>query len=123
MNMRRAQKQAGWVFLAGLALGAVVWALSVPVTGMREPFDSPGYYYVAATFLAGVLAALPGPRFWWLGVIGIFLGESLYAFAMLPETRPWLLAGIITSLLVLSWLPALLGGLSVYAVSRWRKRR
>lgn len=32
-------RKIGWVLLAGVACGAVVWGLSVPLTGMREPFD------------------------------------------------------------------------------------
>jgi hypothetical protein len=123
MNMTVQQKQVGWVLLAGLASGAAVWGLSVPVTGMREPFDSPSHYYMVAMFVAGILAALPAPRYWWVGVIGIFLGEKIYAFVMLPETRPWLMAGIIINLLIFSWLPAAMGALSAYIVNRWLRRR
>ncbi len=120
---RAVAKKIAWVFLAGLVSGAVVWGFSVPVTGMREPFDSPGYYYMVAMFIAGILAAMPAPRYWWVAVVGIFLGERIYAFAMLPETRSWLLAGIILNLLVFSWLPAALGALSTYCATRWIQRR
>ena len=112
----------GRVLLAGLACGAAVWGLSVPLTGMREPFDAPGYYYLVAMFLAGVLAALPAPRHWWAAVVGIFLGERLYAFVMLPETRDWLRFGVVVNLIMLSWLPAPAGALSVYGVARLRGR-
>ena len=91
MKMKAERKKIGWVLLAGLACGAIVWALSVPLTGMREPWDSPGYYYIVAVFIAGILAALPAPRYWWAAVVGVFLGERIYAFVMLPETRYWLL--------------------------------
>ncbi len=121
--MSTRQRKIGWVGLAGLACGAGVWALSVPITGMREPFDSPGPYYIVATFVAGVLAALPAPRYWWAAVAGIFLGERLYAFVMLPETRDWLLFGIIMGLAMLTWLPALLGALTTYLVDRFLIRR
>ena len=56
MKMKAERKKIGWVLLAGLACGAIVWALSVPLTGMREPWDSPGYYYIVAVFIAGILA-------------------------------------------------------------------
>ena len=118
--MKLAWREVGWVLLAGVACGAVVWGLSLPVTGMREPFDSPGYYYFVAMFAAGVLAALPAPRYWWAAVIGIFLGERLYAFVMLPETRDWLLFGVVMNLIMLSWLPAAVGALGVYLAARWR---
>ncbi len=115
-------QKIGLVLLAGLACGAIVWGLSVPLTGMREPFDSPGYYYMAV-FIAGILATLPAPRYWWAAVVGIFLGERIYAFVMLPETRDWLLFGIYMGVLTLTWLPPALGGLIVYIVNRVRTRR
>ena len=121
--MKLAWWEVGRVLLAGLACGAVVWGLSVPVTGMREPFDAPGPYYIVAMFAAGVLAALPAPRYWWVAVIGIFLGERLYAFVMLPETRDWLLFGIVMNLIIPTWLPAAAGALGVYLVAWWRARR
>lgn len=112
-----------WVLLAGLGCGAMVWGLSVPLTGMREPFDSPSYYYIVAMFVAGIVASLPAPRYWWLAVIGIFLGERLYAFVMLPETRPWLMAGFVTNLITFTWLPAALGALSSFLAACWLRRR
>ncbi len=118
MNTNPELQKIGWVLLAGLACGAVVWGLSLPLTGMREPFDSPGYYYLIAMFAAGLLAALPSPRYWWAAPIGIFLGERIYAYVMLPETRAWLMFGIGINLLMLSWLPAALGALIVKIVNR-----
>jgi len=112
-----------WVFLAGLASGSVVWALSIPITGFREPFDSPGPYYVIAMFVAGVLAALPAPRYWWMAVIGTYLGERLYAFIMLPETRAWILFGLIMNIVTLTWVPATIGGLCTFTGSRWLAKR
>ena len=76
MKMKAERKKIGWVLLAGLACGAIVWALSVPLTGMREPWDSPGYYYIVAVFIAGILAALPAPRYWWAAVVGGKLWRS-----------------------------------------------
>ena len=126
MNMNLEPRKIGWVLLTGLACGAIVWSLSVPFTGMREPFDSPGYYYITAIFIAGILATLPAPRYWWAAVVGVYLGERIYAFAMLPETRAWLAFGIVMNLLTLTWLPSTLGALIVYIVHRvrmWRSHR
>ncbi len=123
MNLNLKSRKIGSVLLAGIACGAIVWGLSVPFTGMREPFDSPGYYYMVAMFIAGILAALPAPRYWWVAVVGIFLGEKIYAFVMLPETRDWLLFGIYVGLLTFIWLPSALGALIVYIVDRVRTRR
>lgn len=123
MKMKAERKKIGWVLLAGLACGAIVWALSVPLTGMREPWDSPGYYYIVAMFIAGILAALPAPRYWWAAVVGVFLGERIYAFVMLPETRYWLLLGFVMGVLMLTWLPTTVGALIVYVVNWWLSRR
>lgn len=112
-----------WVVLAGIVAGAAVWGFSVPVTGMREPFDSSSAYYPVAMFLAGVLATLPSPRYWWLAVFAVLLGEHMYAFAMLPETREWLFFGIVVNLLILSWLPAAIGAFCVFAADRLLNRR
>jgi hypothetical protein len=123
MTVRGIPSKARRAFIVGVLCGAAVWALSIPVTGAREPFDSPTMYYPAAMFCAGVVAALPAPGYWWAAVIGIFLGERLYAFAMLPETRPWLLFGIIVNALLPTWLPAALGAFGVYLGDRWRGNR
>jgi hypothetical protein len=113
-----------WLVLAtGIFCGAAVWCLSVPLTGMREPFDSANLYYPIAMFLAGIFATLPAPRCWWMAVLGIFLGERLYAFILLPETRAWLLFGIVVNILIFSWLPAALGAVSVYFVNHQFEKR
>jgi hypothetical protein len=109
--------------LAGMICGALVWALSVPLAGTREPFDAASLYYPTAMFLSGVAASLVAPRYWWLAVIGIFLGERLYAFAMLPETRDWLLFGLVINVIVPTWLPAAIGAVVVFLVDRLRSGR
>ena len=123
MNLNLEPRKIGWVLLAGFACSAIVWGLSVPLTGMREPFDSPTYYYVVAMFIAGILAALPAPRYWWIAVVGIFSGERIYMFVMMPENRGWSLFSIYMGLLTLTWLPSALGAVTVYIVNRVRTRR
>ncbi len=123
MNLILEARKIGWVLLAGIACSAIVWGLSVPLTGMREPFDSPTYYYMVAMFIAGILAALPAPRYWWVAVIGIFSGERIYMFVMMPENRGWLLFSIYMGLLTLTWLPSALGAVIVYVVNHVRTRR
>lgn len=111
------------VLAAGILCGAAVWGLSVPLTGVREPFDSPGFYYPVAMLVAGAIAALPAPRYWWLAVIAIFAGERLYAFAMLPETRGWFLFGLVVNALIPTWIPAAIGAACVALLSRQLGRR
>jgi hypothetical protein len=73
--------------------------------------------------VAGVLSALPAPRYWWMAVIGIYLGERLYAFIMLPETRAWILFGLIMNIVTLTWVPATIGGLCTFTGSHWLAKR
>lgn len=108
-----------WTIGIGLGCGALVWALSIPLAGVREPFDSDGLYYPAAMFLSGVVTATFSPRHWWLAVIAIFIGERIYAFVMLPETRDWLLFGIVVNALIPTWLAAALGAVAVFVVDLW----
>jgi hypothetical protein len=107
------------VAAAGLACGAAAWALSVPITGLREPFDAPLFYYPAMV-VAGALASWPAPRYWWLAVIAIFVGERVYGYLMLPETRPWLLFGVVVNVLIATWLPSAIGAASVFFIRRPR---
>ena len=74
-------------------------------------------------FIAGILAALPAPRYWWIAVVGIFSGERIYMFVMMPENRGWLLFSIYMGLLTRTWLPSALGAVTVYIVNRVRTRR
>jgi hypothetical protein len=73
--------------------------------------------------LAGLIAASLAPRYWWVAVIGIFLGERLYSFVMLPETRAWALFGMVVNALLPTWIPAALGAAGVYLLSRQLTRR
>jgi hypothetical protein len=107
----------------GLALGSLVWAISVPLTGQREPFDGPILYYALSTFAAGVLSALPSPRHWWLALLSVYLGQHLYAFVAYPDTRAWFLFGLFVNALVPTWLFAAAGALLVHLVARWMTRR
>ena len=123
MTVNPRLRKIGWVLLAGIAGGAAVWRLSIPITGMREPFDSPTIYYWVAVFIAGILGALAAPRYWWAAVFGVFFGEQTYVLVMLPENRLWLLFGIFMHVLTLNWVPPAIGGFLVYIVYRIRTRR
>ena len=116
-------RKAWLTFGVGSLCGAAVWALSIALTGMREPFDANTFYYPAAMFLSGIVAASFSPRHWWLAVIGIFAGERLYSFVMLPETRDWLLFGIVINALVPTWIPAAIGAIGMFMLDRWLAKR
>lgn len=108
-----------WKVIAlGLLLGAAVSGLSLPLTGQREAFDAGPAWYLTATFLAGALATLPAPRFWWLAVFAVFLGEHAWYAAAYPDMRPWVLFGLVINAIVPTWWPAAVGALLVYLGAR-----
>lgn len=108
---------------AGLVLGALVWVISVPLTGQREPFDGPILYYAVSTFFAGALSAWPSPRHWWIALLSVYLGQHLYAFLAYPDTRAWFLFGLFVNALIPTWLFAAAGALLTYLVSRCLAKR
>jgi hypothetical protein len=85
------------VFFLGAVLGAVIWLASPSVTGKREPWDSPSYYYVVALFLAGFVAALPYPRAFWIAAVGVYVGQFAYAFAVIGFS-PLAVVGVVFGL-------------------------
>jgi hypothetical protein len=106
-----------WLVLAaGLICGAVVWWHSVPITGVREPFDSAGLYYPIAMFLAGIFATLPAPHCWWMAVSRNFLGRATLRFFVSPREENLVTVRNSCEYLIFSWLPAALGAASVYFV-------
>lgn len=108
------------VITVGLFLGALVWAISVPLTGQREPFDGSMLYYGLSTFFAGAVSAMPSPSHWWIGLIAVYLGQHLFAFVAYPDMREWFLFGLVVNLLIPTWLFAAAGALTTYLISRWR---
>lgn len=110
------------VILLGLILGAAVSGLSLPLTGQREAFDASPAYYLTAAFLAGALATLPAPRFWWLAVFAVFLGEHAWYAAAYPDMRPWVLFGLVINAIVPTWWSAAVGALLVYLWARAARR-
>lgn len=106
------------VILSGLVLGAAVSGLSLPLTGQREAFDASPAYYLSAAFIAGALATLPAPRFWWLAVFAVFLGEHAWYAAVYPDMRPWVLFGLVVNAIVPTWWSAAAGALLVFLGAR-----
>lgn len=121
--MSRSSLRLLMVIFLGLTLGALIWALSIWVTGYREPFDGSMLYYACTTFLAGAASAMPSPRHWWVALISVYLGQHLYAFAAHPDLREWFLFGLVVNALVPTWLFAAAGALLTYAVSAYVARR
>jgi hypothetical protein len=48
------------------------------------------------------------------------VGERVYAFVVLPETRPWLLFGVIINAVIATWLPSAIGAAGMFLMRRPR---
>lgn len=84
-----------WIaFGLAAALGAAVWALSVPLTGKAEPWDSEGPYYFIALALAGAAsgASMRGHHLL-AQYAGAVVGQAAYEVVFL-EAGPLFVLGL-----------------------------
>ena len=65
-------------FLIAALAGVLVWALSLWLTGQREPWDAAGFYYGGALLIAGLVVGLLTPRPLWAQYLGALSGQMLY---------------------------------------------
>ena len=117
------RKPARWPsFVVGVVCGTVISLLSVKITGKTEAWDS-FPYSIPTTFVAGIIAALPAPRYWWLAFIGVYAGLFVGMILESPFNILILPIGIIVNALMLMWAPSALGALIVFLVYRALKKR
>jgi hypothetical protein len=86
-NPRRAPPDRRRAFLCALiaaALGAAIWALSIPVTGKAEPWDSNGPYYLVALAAAGLISGATMRDHLVAQYVGVIVGQALYELLFLP---------------------------------------
>ena len=88
------KKQAVTALVVSAGLAAGVWALSVPLTGKSEPWDSEGAYYFLALAVSGALSGVIAPRPWWAHYAGAMLGQAGYELAFL-KLGPLFLLGLV----------------------------
>jgi hypothetical protein len=95
----------------GILLGALIWALSPTLTGLREPWDGAFTYYVGSLLLAGAVSALPCPRYWWWGTIGVYAGQYAFMFIAYGPGNLWPLSLLFGAVFMIV---SLLGGGAVF---------
>lgn len=98
----------GKVVLAGLVAGlagALVWALCVSTTGVVEPWDVEGTYFIGALVIAGVVAGAIAPYALWAHYVGGVVGQLLYMLMFLP-TGPLIGVGVVMLGFYTLWLLA-----------------
>ena len=69
--------------MASATLAAVVWALSVPITGQSEPWDAEWPYYLIALAIAGAISGAVIPRHLAAHYIGAVSGQAAYELVFL----------------------------------------
>lgn len=69
--------------IVAAVLSALVWALSVPFTGHREPWDAEGPYYLVALVVLGAASGALVPRPLWGHYIGAVAGQASYQLLFL----------------------------------------
>ena len=112
--------------LTGAAAGWCIWLLSRSVTGELEPWDSTGLYYRASLFAAGILSTLIYPRKFWLGPLGVYLGQVAYMETVYRTSLPRGDASILPSMIavaVFGLIPAIVGALIPYVGWRFLRTR
>ena len=102
-------------FFVGVALGAGIWWLSPYIAGTIEPWDAENFFYPIALSTAGIIAALFGPKRFLVSVLGIYIGQFLYALIFLPSGPLWIIGAICGAAYLLY---SLFGGFTVYIC--WR---
>lgn len=70
-------------FIVSAALGALVWALSVPITGKGEPWDAEWPYYLLALAIAGAISGAAIPKHLAAHYIGAVSGQVAYELIFL----------------------------------------
>lgn len=104
----------------GIILGVLIWALSPRLTGLQEPWDGAFLYYFGFLFLAGLLSAIPSPRLWWVGTIGIYAGQWAYIFLLHGGGNLWPIGMIMSGIFMTI---SALGGALVFAIWRFSIRK
>lgn len=75
------------LFGLSLLLGSLIWFLSAPLTGHREPWDADPPFYHCALVAAGFIPACFSALRFWLWAVGVWLGQVI-AFLVLVLQAP-----------------------------------
>ena len=114
-----------FIFVIGLLLGAVSWAVSPLLSGQFEPFDSGLAMFVGQAILSTFVGYIGFRHGFWnmaLAILGAYLGQVVYWYTFgNSEARAWIVLGAFTTLF-LCVIPALSGTLGVVA-RHVRKRK
>ena len=97
-------------FIVGISFGAGIWWASPHLTGKTEPWDVDWPFYPVCLFVAGIITALICRWRFWISILGIYVGQFLYAAIFLPGGPLWIIGMIYGGIYLLF---SLFGGLIV----------
>ena len=80
--------------LLAAGLSAVIWALSIPLTGKAEPWDADSPYYFVALAVAGIVSGVVIPKHLWAHYVGAIIGQAAYGLAFL-KVGPLFVVGLL----------------------------
>jgi hypothetical protein len=86
--------RAGMTVLVSAIASASIWALSPFLIGLREPWDTASNFYVAALFVAGLVAGTISPKPLWAHYVGVLIGQIGYELTIL-HVGPLFLLGVV----------------------------
>jgi len=86
--------RAGMTVLVSAIASASIWALSPFLIGLREPWDTASNFYVAALFVAGLVAGTLSPKPLWAHYVGVLIGQIGYELTIL-HVGPLFLLGVV----------------------------
>jgi hypothetical protein len=85
----RATLKSPLIFGFATILGALIWLLSLPLAGHREPWDAAPGYYPIALIVAGFLPACFAADRFWLSALGAWFGQLIgFAILLLRPDEP-----------------------------------
>ncbi|NNE91579.1 MAG: hypothetical protein HKN23_08025 [Verrucomicrobiales bacterium] len=82
------------VCFISIGIGWAIWHFSPAIAGAAEPWDASNPYFPTALFLAGLVSAIPGPRFFWIAPIGLYVGQVAFLF-LTGSTGPLIVIGLV----------------------------
>ena len=68
---------------AGGVVGAAIWAFSQELFGKNQPWDAEFVRFSTALAFAGLLIGLAYRELFWLGAIGLYVGQLVVLFSKL----------------------------------------
>jgi len=106
--------------VVGVLCGFSIWMISIPLLGISEPWDAEGIailFYPVSLVFAGVLSALPSPRHFLVGCVGVYFGQVLQWVLFHPGDGLWIIGAMFSlGFLLLS----VIGGAVIYIIYRKR---